>query len=1013
MSEMQANHILIGLGGTGGKVLRSFRKMIFQNYRAESPDGVKLGYLYVDSSDAMMALDDPTWKILGTNVQLPQQSQLKIAGLNLSDVLDNVKDYPGIAPWIGNRDSFREIIRGADSANIVGGQKRRLGRFLFACRAGQYRERLAAIVRELQVGNTTAVTFHFVLGFAGGTGSGGIVDAICQTRSMFPTNDYRIIIYGLLPDKNPKPNRAGPNYHANGYAALQELNALDVGAYQPYDISGTQTGRLDLRDPFNLCYLFTDENEDKNRVDIDTELPDIIASFLFQKIVNTKDLIWKSADGDAIKRQERFEIGSQADQKEKAPATGRPERTRRFFTFGTKQIAYPEEEIREYLTYTYARQAALQLQFNNFSESFGYVDQAAPQSFNELVRTPELAQRWLIADDNLTLSSGILADERANKKWKPITKYWTDILPNFKDMVQTSNAGDQMRWLGELYKLFDLAFESNYRDLGVHRFYDVKRGEQEEHVREIRSTIETDLFSDWVNGTKSMTDVTRVLQALLGVLGERRTQFDEAIAKNADLIRQSEARVNANGQEWSRIGVLGQLMGRRTRLFEAHGETLRELYTLRTQSYGLQFARVLIDALVSDLTELANEASRTSSTITSATLTFTTAINERLDDAGQSDLQAQVVRFYKPDVVKDFARFLVRNAEQQKLQTASVRAAIVTSLGETPTFSLFNSRITEQIFRDVLEQTSALDVEKAHDAITNADATRERVLRVSVLDRLEKEYGGNREGLRAYITQFVSKAKSQIIFNPAEVQRVIPGNESLGPMFHYSTIIIPDGKDQAVFRDAVIEEFNNAFAIPHEVVTNPKRPNEITLINVTSAFPARFVQDVMFLKERYEARVSAADGDQARFELHTEGDGKQWPSLFLRKITRDETLPLLLLARSLGNVQQLEDPQTGVSAVYLLTKDSSGRDNPPRLLGKDFEEAADSVDALAFDELEHSIDTALASKYLLRAKREELYATVHEAVSEIITIRTNPLDALRQAYVAADRAVEGRLELSK
>ena len=164
-------------------------------------------------------------------------------------MLDNVKDYPGIAPWIGNRDSFRAIIRGADSANIVGGQKRRLGRLLFACRVGQYRDRIAAIVRQLQVGNKTAVTFHFVLGFAGGTGAGTIVDAICQTRVMFPTNEYRIIIYGLLPDKNPKPNRAGPNYHANGYAMLQELNALDVGAYLPYDISGTQTARLDLRDP--------------------------------------------------------------------------------------------------------------------------------------------------------------------------------------------------------------------------------------------------------------------------------------------------------------------------------------------------------------------------------------------------------------------------------------------------------------------------------------------------------------------------------------------------------------------------------------------------------------------------------------------------------------------------------------------------------------------------------------------------------------------------------------------
>jgi hypothetical protein len=106
-------------------------------------------------------------------------------------------------------------------------------------------------------------------------------------------------------------------------------------------------------------------------------------------------------------------------------------------------------------------------------------------------------------------------------------------------MVQ-SNAGEQLRWLSELYKLFDLAFESNYRDLGVRRFYDAKRGEQDEHVREIRRTIESDLFGDWVNGTKSMTDITRVLQALIAYLGERRTQIDEASAKNADLVKQSE-----------------------------------------------------------------------------------------------------------------------------------------------------------------------------------------------------------------------------------------------------------------------------------------------------------------------------------------------------------------------------------------------------------------------------------------------------------------------------------------
>jgi hypothetical protein len=40
------------------------------------------------------------------------------------------------------------------------------------------------------------------------------------------------------------------------------------------------------------------------------------------------------------------------------------------------------------------------------------------------------------------------------------------------------------------------------------------------------------------------------------------------------------------------------------------------------------------------------------------------------------------------------------------------------------------------------------------------------------------------------------------------------------------------------------------------------------------------------------------------------------------------------------------------------------------------------------------------------------YVTVRSAVNEVTTARTNPLDALRQAYVAADRAVETRLGLS-
>lgn len=43
------NHLIIALGGTGGKMLRSLRRTIYQNLRREEPPTVNIRYLYVDS----------------------------------------------------------------------------------------------------------------------------------------------------------------------------------------------------------------------------------------------------------------------------------------------------------------------------------------------------------------------------------------------------------------------------------------------------------------------------------------------------------------------------------------------------------------------------------------------------------------------------------------------------------------------------------------------------------------------------------------------------------------------------------------------------------------------------------------------------------------------------------------------------------------------------------------------------------------------------------------------------
>src|SRR5581483_5568063 len=163
---MTHSHFILGLGGTGGKILRSLRKTIYENFQNEDPACVNVRYLYVDSSDEMMAADDPTWKIAGHSVQLNKASQLKISGMDLAaaSVLENLDHYPGITPWIGNGAVSLNLLSSVDAANISGGQKRRLGRLLFACRVTQFREQVQTLVKEIEVAGTASVTFHVCCG---------------------------------------------------------------------------------------------------------------------------------------------------------------------------------------------------------------------------------------------------------------------------------------------------------------------------------------------------------------------------------------------------------------------------------------------------------------------------------------------------------------------------------------------------------------------------------------------------------------------------------------------------------------------------------------------------------------------------------------------------------------------------------------------------------------------------------------------------------------------------------
>lgn len=185
-----ANHLIVGLGGTGGSVIRALRKRIYEEFGKNEPDGkVNIEYLYVDSSPKDLN-DRTSWKTLGASVHLADTQKVSIHGVG-ANVLDNLYQFPGIESFITPEDRTLFNDLGSLISDGIGGQRRRLGRLLFAnnlCGPANltFVARLKDRVQKLtEKNNDDVVTFHICAGLAGGTGSGSIIDAIAQIRKEY------------------------------------------------------------------------------------------------------------------------------------------------------------------------------------------------------------------------------------------------------------------------------------------------------------------------------------------------------------------------------------------------------------------------------------------------------------------------------------------------------------------------------------------------------------------------------------------------------------------------------------------------------------------------------------------------------------------------------------------------------------------------------------------------------------------------------------------------------------
>lgn len=996
-----ANHLIIGLGGTGGKVIRELRKRVYEEFRSNDPgNGVFLDYVYVDSSPS--DLEDRTgWNVLGKSVHLGTAQKVNINGISTS-VLQNINLYPGLKGFLNPNDlkMMQQEMGGLISAGI-GGQRRRLGRTLMAnniCdknNTSNFEQIVRGAIRRLQQeSGDQDVTFHICAGLAGGTGSGSIVDAVTQIRTWFPyqedTHAFKIRLFLYTPERTLVSARYDAGfYQANGYAALQELNAISIGKYHPTDVTGQQdifTGEirrlLENQEAFEAAYIYTNVNEVGKVLDLGHGLPSAVADFIFQTTIANSVM---GSDGQMGRL-----VGCENDGADpELNQTGDKAYSRKFLSFGITRVEFPETEIREFMTYTYALQAARQLTFNMWQEGIGYGERTLDEvgmGFADEIKDKKNREGLMLSNNYLTLAKSIV-ESPATKRWRPFEETWEKRTQADADDVQTTI--DKKSWLGEFGKRCDGFFNSGFRQHGVVEFFKIQRQELRGYARTIRRHIEKKLFDEWTSGandTKSILEIEKFTRLLIADCNERITAFEQQKARLEEELTNISEQIQAINIEWNEIGWLRDaITNASTKVFSKYKTAKSEYGSTATRVEAYAYAKELLQNVIVELNNMLEGIMAFKDELN--------AINEEVMRQANSKCQTNEeqsdtdIKKYEAESVRRISQQFVSDREKMTSNATTIRTRMVQNLGEDGdhTFAnLYDKTDYETAVGIILEVCQENAVRAMQDAAEQDPLN--KMVGVNIMDKLKQELNTD-EKLEKFVKLVTMTSKSYVQFDPKETAMVIPGNT--GAMMPMVQLALPQTDEKTnEFRKRLIKAFEQnvpGFDEKQDVAVNYKN-NEIVVVSANSGFPLRFLANVKVCKEKYDALTTTQNTKSAlnRMILHTESFKEKLPGLFEEK-PGVETVKHLMLAYALDIIKEQQDTITGAKFDALRIPDENFGDQW-KPLGKGFAESQDVVcnDFKLAELLKNMVKKELAVQARSNDQKAELRKALGQVVQTLI-----------------------------
>lgn len=189
----------------------------------------------------------------------------------------------------------------------------------------------------------------------------------------------------------------------------------------------------------------------------------------------------------------------------------------------------------------------------------------------------------MLDEGHLTLDYKILPSD---EDFPRFNEYWHDKAIGYAEQAKSADCP-----LNELDNIMGEFFTNHFRNEGVESFFQGKERAIPEMSREIRHTIETELFEKWKLGDVSIVELQKVSKLLLERMGEIREELEQKANEEKKNYEACDEDRIASVEDWSRLGILQRMVNKGARLYADHQNILVDFYTCKTYLAAWEFAK--------------------------------------------------------------------------------------------------------------------------------------------------------------------------------------------------------------------------------------------------------------------------------------------------------------------------------------------------------------------------------------------------------------------------------------